>query len=110
MQLHDNHSYRARTVVCDALPERVDCCFKNWNFVSFEELTASPCSKTTNRLFASTKNGTCLASLTSQSIITTFGTSHSQSVRIKERSSKRPLVVKEIPFRHNNKKWVENSE
>ena len=107
MQLHDNHSYRARTMLCDASPERVDCSFKNWNFFFFfEELTASPCYKTTNSLLASTKKGTCLASLTSQSIIFDYCFRNiTQSERQnKGKVIKTALVVEEIPFRHNNKK------
>ena len=102
MQLHDNHSYRARTMLCDASPERVYCSFKNRNFVFFEELTASPCYKTTNILLASTKKGTCLASLTSQSIIFDYCFRNiTQSERQnKGKVIKTALIVKDIPFRH----------
>ena len=79
----------------------------------FEELTASPCYKATNSLLASTKKGTCLASLTSQSIIFDYcfwNITQSERQNKGKVKKKTALIVEEIPFRHHNKKWVENSE
>ena len=68
--------------------------------------------KTTNSLLASTKKEHAWLHWRHSLLylITAFETSQSERQNKGKVKKKTALIVEEIPFRHHNKKWVENSE